>query len=91
MKFSDLQCKEVICISTGQRLGFVSDIQITMPEGTVCALLIPCPAKLLGLGGRPEDYRIPWSCIQKIGPDIILVDAKPQDCRVPRGSKGLLF
>ena len=32
MKFTDLQCKEVICIATGQRLGFVSDIQITPPR-----------------------------------------------------------
>lgn len=91
MKFTDLQCKEVICIATGQRLGFVSDIQITMPEGNVCAVIVPCPGKFLGLSGHPSDYRIPWSCIKKIGPDIILVDTKPEECRVPRGGKPRLF
>ena len=91
MKFTDLQCKEVICVCSGQRLGFVSDIQISMPEGTICAIIVPCPAKFLGLTGKRDDYRIPWNCIQKIGPDIILVDANPDECRVPRGTKGLLF
>ena len=37
-----------------------------------------------GVTGRHEDFIIPWSCIKKIGPDIVLVDAKPNDCRVPR-------
>ena len=32
-----------------------------------------------------------WCKICKIGPDIILVDAKPDECRVPRNTKGLLF
>ena len=32
VKFTDLQCKEVICVSDGRRLGFISDIQVTVPE-----------------------------------------------------------
>jgi len=84
MKFSDLQCKEVICLSNGQRLGFVSDVQIEIPGGEVCAILVPGPCRFFGVAGRREDYCIPWSCIRKIGPDIILVDTKPGDCRIPR-------
>ena len=84
VKLSDLQCKEVICISNGQRLGFVSDVQIEVPEGRVCAIVVPCQSKLLGLSPRREDYVIPWGCIQKIGPDIVLVDATPKECRMPR-------
>ena len=34
-KFTDLQCKEVICTSTGQRLGFVTDVQIEIPGGEI--------------------------------------------------------
>jgi hypothetical protein len=34
---------------------------------------------------------IPWSCIRRMGSDIILVDIKPEDCRVPRGRPGLPF
>lgn len=91
MKFTDLQCKEVICIGSGQRLGFVSDVQIEMPSGNLSAIIVPGPCRLLGIAGRREDYCIPWQCIQKIGPDIVLVDTKPNECRVPRGKKGLLF
>ena len=84
LKFTDLQCKEVICVSNGQRLGFVTDILIDIPEGNVCSIVVPCPSKLRGVLGRHDDYIIPWNCIRKIGPDIVLVDTKPDDCRVPR-------
>ncbi len=90
IKFSDLQCKEVICVSDGRRLGFVSDVQIEMPEGRVCAVLVPGPCRVLGLWGRHDDFCIPWGCIKKVGPDIILVDAKPDECRIPRQKHRLL-
>ena len=89
VKLTDLQCKEVICISDGRRLGFVSDVQITVPEGNVCAILVPGQSKGLGVMGAREDYVIPWSCIRRIGPDIVLVDAKCDECRVPRTKQGL--
>ena len=91
IKFTQLQCKEVICIADGRRLGFVTDVQVELPEGNVCAIVVPGPCRLMGLGGRREDYLIPWNCIKKIGPDIVLVETRPGDCRVPRSQKGLLF
>ena len=84
MKFSDLQCREVICVNTGQRLGFISDVQVNIPEGNICAIVVPGPCRLFGVLGRRDDFIIPWNCIKKIGPDIVLVDTKPNDCRVPR-------
>lgn len=90
MKLTDLQCKEVICVSDGRRLGFVSDVQIEVPEGNICAILVPGPCRVLGVAGRKDDFCIPWSCIRKIGPDIVLVDVKPEDCRVPRGKQKFL-
>ena len=44
INFTNLQCKEVICISDGRRLGFISDVQVEVPEGRVCALLW-CPVR----------------------------------------------
>ncbi len=90
ISFSKLQCKEVICVSDGRRLGFISDVEIDVPDGTVCAVVIPGPCRVLGLFGRKDDFVLPWSCIRRIGPDIVLVDAKPDDCRVPRPKAGLL-
>ena len=90
-KFTQLQCKEVICISDGRRLGFIGDILVEVPEGKVTAVVVPGPGKLLGLGGHGSDFIIPWDCIRKIGPDIVLVDVRPEECRVPRFKPGLLF
>ena len=89
-KFTDLQCKEVICIANGQRLGFITDVLVELPEGKVCAIVVPGPCRLMGLAGHKDDFIIPWGCIQRIGPDIVLVDTKPEDCRVQRPKpKGL--
>ena len=91
IKFSDLQCREVICVSDGRRLGFVADVQIELPEGKICAIVVPGPCRYLGVVGRSEDYVIPWSSICRIGPDIVLVDTKPDECRVKRRRGGPLF
>lgn len=88
-KISQLQCKEVICIDDGRRLGFIEDVEVEVPEGRICAIIVPGPCKYLGLWGRRDDYCIPWHCVRKIGPDIVLVDIRPEDCRIPRRRPGL--
>ena len=91
VKFTQLQCKEVICVSDGMRLGFISDVVVEVPGGEICAIVVPGPCRFFGVAGRRDDYIIPWNCIKKIGPDIVLVETGPGDCRVPRAQKGLLF
>ncbi len=84
IRFTQLQCKEVICVSDGRRLGFVKDVQVELPEGNIVALVVPGPSRLLSIPGRCEDFLIPWCAIRRIGPDIVLVDVKPEECRMPR-------
>ena len=91
VRFSELQCKEVICLCDGRRLGFIEDVQIELPEGNVCAIVVPGPGRCFGLLGPGDDFVIPWRCIRRIGPDIVLVDVKCDECRVPRHKMGLLF
>jgi len=91
MRVTELHCKEVICVADGLRLGFVSDVEVSVPEGNVVAIIVPGPCKLFGIVGRTEDFIIPWKCIRKIGPDIILVDIKPGECRFPRHKFPLNF
>ena len=91
VKFTDLYCKEVICLSDGRRLGYVCNACVELPEGRLTALMVPGPCRVLGLWGRLDDFVIPWNCIRRIGPDIVLVDIKPDDCRVPRRKPRLLF
>ena len=78
-------------MANGQRLGFVCDVEVTVPEGNVVSLIVPGPCRLLGLAGRRDDYVIPWGCIRRIGPDIILVEAKPSECLCPRPKPRLGF
>ena len=91
LRFTQLQCKEVICVTDGRRLGFITDVVVEVPDGQICAIIVPGPCRLFGLVGRQEDFRIPWNCIRRIGPDIVLVDIKPEECRVPRGKQNWLF
>ena len=88
-RFTELLCKEVVCLCDGCRLGFVSDVRIRVPEGCVSALVVPGKGRCFGVCAPREDFVIPWECVKRIGPDIILVDIAPDQCRVPRG-KGLL-
>ena len=90
-KLTELHCKEVVCISDGRRLGFISDACVEMPTGNVVSIIVPGPCRILGVCGRHDDFCIPWSCIRKIGPDIVLVDVKPDDCRIPRPKHGFSF
>ena len=91
MRITELHCKEVICVSDGRRLGFISDVEIEIPCGNVLAIVVPGPCRLFGILGRNDDYVIPWRCIKRIGPDIVLVDIKPEECRFPRPKLGLGF
>ena len=84
VKFTDLQCKEVICLKDGRRLGYVADVLVEVPEGRVCSIVVPSAQRNLGFLGSREDYIIPWDCIRRIGPDIVLVDVQCETCRVPR-------
>ena len=83
-RITELHCKEVVCVGDGRRLGFVSDVEINVADGTVSALIIPGPCRFFGVAGRQEEYCIPWNSIRRIGPDIILVECCPDQCRFPR-------
>ena len=74
--FSDLRYREVIDIHTGLRLGYVCDLEFDDNDGRLISLITPGRAKMFGLLGREDDYVLPWSCIVRIGSDIILVEAK---------------
>ena len=88
VRLTQLQCKEVICVGDGMRLGYITDVVVELPQGEICAIVVPGPCRFLGLFGRSDDYVIPWCKICRIGPDIVLVDVKPCDCRCPRPKQG---
>ncbi len=84
MRVTELSCKEVVCICDGARLGYVTDVEVEVPEGQVKAIVVPGKGRFFGLWGHTEDFVIPWNAIRRVGDDIILIDCKVQECRFPR-------
>lgn len=87
-RIEELRYKEVVNVTDGSRLGAIRDVVIDMHTGTVVAVVIPGPCRFFGLFGREDDFVVPWHCIQRIGEDIILVEAVLETCRKPRARKG---
>ena len=73
--FNALKDKEVVNVCDGRRLGFVCDAEIDCTLGRICSLVIPGPTKLLGFV-KGNTVRIPWELVERIGDDIILVNAR---------------
>lgn len=78
MRFCELKEKEVVNICNGKCLGGVVDLQINVCSGAIEALIVPGPGKFCGFFGTDSEYVIPFACIKKIGPDIILVEIKEE-------------
>ncbi len=83
-KSDDFREKEVISITDGMRLGYVSEIEFDICDGCITAIITE--------GGSCKGcVRIPWDHIKKIGDDIILVDAEgclpPPPCEVKSRKK----
>ena len=71
---STFRHKEVIDISTGNRLGFMADIDVDLEQGKVNAIIIPGKRRFFGFLPPEDDIVISWHSIKKIGDDIILVE-----------------
>ncbi len=71
---NELKTKEVINISDGARLGYISDVEIDLTTGRIIAVVLPGVYKMMGFLGREEDIIIKWDNIKKIGDDIIIIE-----------------
>ncbi|MBE6734324.1 MAG: YlmC/YmxH family sporulation protein [Ruminococcaceae bacterium] len=69
----ELRHKEVINSSNGCRIGFVDDVEVDTATAKVSSVIVYGRPRCFGILGRNEDYIIPWSDIQLIGEDTILV------------------
>lgn len=74
MRVRDLKNKEVINSSDCKILGTVCDVDVDLFTGKIIAIIVPGPCRVFGFLGRESEYIIPYDCVCKIGPDIILVN-----------------
>lgn len=65
--------KEVINISNAERLGYVRDVEINDKTGRVEALILPKRNTFFLWRILRGETIIPWSAVQVVGRDIILV------------------
>ena len=82
LRIYELRQKEIINIKDGTRFGFVADLEIDEIKGTVSKIIVPGPARVLGMFGRDAEYCIPWDSIKQVGDDIILVDVDVKKCLI---------
>lgn len=75
----EMRDKQVICIKDGTILGCLGDIQIDTCSGKIISIVIFGRPRFFGIFGRCEDIIIPWSCIEIIGEETILVNYNAPD------------
>lgn len=78
MRFYDLKQMEVINIKDGCRLGYVCDLELDREKGRIKKIIVPGPARIFGVFGREQEYRVEWDHVKQIGDDIILVDCETE-------------
>ena len=75
-RIRDMRCKEVINVCDGGRLGCVTDLELDLCTGQILSIIVPGERSMLGLLRCRDGVVIPFSRIQKIGEDVILVDLR---------------
>lgn len=81
MRICDLKNKEVINVCDGKMIGYVSDVDFDIHRGAICSIIVPGPLHLFSWCARDHEYVIPYSKIECIGPDAILVKACLEEVR----------
>ena len=77
-KYSIFKEKVFIDIHTGNKFGYISDMEIELTSGRICKIFLTkdkgfCCSFLCG---KKEREIIEWNEIRKIGDDAVLVDKK---------------
>ena len=76
MYLSEIAGKEIVNLTTGERLGVVGECDIIVDEvtGDILALSIPRERGFLGLTKDKEVLEVPWRNVRKIGNDMIIIE-----------------
>lgn len=75
---ADLRQLEIINLCDGTRLGYATDFEFDKECEKILALVIRGRCGFFGIG-RSDDLIIPWSMIECIGEDTILVRLTQND------------
>ena len=80
-RLDELKNKQVVCVHTGDILGYVGDVEFDIANGKIDSLVIFGKSRALGLFGKDQDIVIPWADIEVIGPQTVLVKNNSAFCK----------
>ncbi len=80
-RLDDLRNKQVVCVHTGEVLGYLGDIEFDTISGKIESLVIYGKTRTFGLFGKSQDIVIPWDDIEVIGSQTVLVKNKNNYCK----------
>ncbi len=72
VSFLELQEREMINLCTGEKLGFVCDLDMDVDIGQILSVTV-LSQKEVPFFKKREEYIIPWRRIECIGEDTLLV------------------
>ena len=70
----EMRRKEVIDLKTGERLGYIDDIEVDIASGKAERFIIYGGDRLFGILGKEDDIVIKCSDIRVVGREVILVE-----------------
>lgn len=75
MRLSKLQCKDVVNVNDGAKIGFISDVEVNWCNGCIEALVIEKYSlfRILCFFRDPTCILVPIECVVSFGGDVILV------------------
>lgn len=72
MKMSELEKLDVINLCTGERLGYICDIELSVDMGNIISFTVSSGNDIFFFQ-KKEEYTIPWKKIECVGEDTVLV------------------
>lgn len=72
LTYCELKRREVINGCDGSRMGHILDLVFCADSGKIKGVILPYGKR--GIFQKSQDLFVPWSCIQKIGEDVIIVE-----------------
>ena len=70
----------MIDLADGRRLGKVMDLEFSLQDSRITALVVPSDTSLLqSLRGEKCGLVIPWEDLYRIGDDVVLVSIRQPD------------
>jgi YlmC/YmxH family sporulation protein len=73
VRMSELARREVVNLTDGRRLGTLAEGDLVLDEQTGQILELWLAGRS-GWWGRAEPVRVPWSCVRRVGPQVILLE-----------------